>query len=194
MSFQFRAGIIDGSVLPPLGFCSGPGVLLAVHLVLTGLLPGSIRFLFFKVLSQRSAWISEYYLLRKAHGLCLSQSNMKNIGWLPFSILWQKLIGFSLGGYRVDVIWSRQDWPSFKTCETVAHIICLPKINYVRAYDLPVVRWNMFVVLKLFLQGDEPVQKGLWIWIINKGCFLKCQLQPFLESDLKLFPCSTYLG
>lgn len=89
----------------------------------------ALRLFFFKALSQRNSQISEYNLLRKAH--CLSQSNIQNIGWLPYSILWQKLIGFSLGGYRLDVIWSRQDWPSFKTCETVAHIICLPKINYV---------------------------------------------------------------
>lgn len=106
---------------------AGPGILLAVHLVWTG----SIRFFFFKTLSQRDSRISEYYLLRKARSLCLSQRNMQNIGWLPYRILWQNTVGFSLGGYRVDVTWSRQDWPSFKTCETVAHIICLPKINYV---------------------------------------------------------------
>lgn len=28
------------------------------------------------------------------------------------------------------------------------------------AYDLAVVRWDMFVFLKQFLQGDEPVEKG----------------------------------
>lgn len=30
-------------------------------------------------------------------------------------------------------------------------------------YVLPVVRWDMFVFLKQFLQGDELVEKGLWI-------------------------------
>lgn len=33
VSFQFRAGIIEGSVPPLPGFCSGPGIVLAVHLV-----------------------------------------------------------------------------------------------------------------------------------------------------------------
>lgn len=57
--------------MPPLpGFCSAPGILLAVRLVWTGLLPESIKVFFFKALSQRNSQISEYSLLREAH--CLS--------------------------------------------------------------------------------------------------------------------------
>lgn len=127
VSFQFRAAIMEDSVPPLPGFCSGPGILLAVHLVWTGLLPGSIKFLFSKHSVKETLRFLSIISLGKLI-VCLSQSNIQNIGWLPYSILWQKLV--ALGGYRLDAIWSRQDWPSFKTCETVAHIICHPKRNY----------------------------------------------------------------
>lgn len=64
---------------------------------------------------------------------------------------------------RVSHEVSKTGLSSSEMSETVAYIFYLPNIKcvYMWVHYLPVAIWEGFIFLKEFLQGDEPIKKGV---------------------------------